>query len=319
MSQAISNQYSSAFSASSALVGKGDELDKEAFLMLMVAQFQYQDPLNPSEDTDYVAQLAQFSSLEQMMNMNESMDSMVESQNRQISINAASFIGKEVSAQGYGISVQDGVPSVIHYGHDTDIASGTVNIFDANNQMVASITLSPTSAGVHELDWDGRLADGTVAPNGVYSIAIAAKDENGETVLTQAQVSGKVTAVSNYGGVQYLMLEDGRVVSLDEVVEIMEAKENATDSETDTDVDADETTSSDDSTADEDTTGESDSSTTTDSTDPDASTASTIAENVQNAQAAVNNAVAEIKSAGEEFLTQTPSEMLEEVMSSFTQ
>ncbi len=327
MSTAIQNQYNSAFSASSSLVGKGDELDKEAFLMLMVTQFQYQDPLNPSEDTDYVAQLAQFSSLEQMMNMNESMNSMVDSQNRQIAINAASFIGKEVVAQGYGISITDGVASKVNYGSDEDIASGVVNIFDANNEMVASVKLEATSAGVHEFEWDGRLADGTIAPNGVYSFAISAQDANGDTVLTQAQVSGLVTAVSNYEGVQFLMLEDGRVVSLDEVTEILAPgayDDKTEDTETDGSGETGETDNSD-------TSGETaESGDTTDSTtDQDASTAETIANNVQDAADAVNQAVADIptavsettaaaKSAGEEFLAKTPAEMINEVMSSFT-
>ncbi len=322
---AITNQYNSAFSASSSLIGKGDELDKEAFLMLMVTQFQYQDPLNPSEDTDYVAQLAQFSSLEQMMNMNESMDSMVESQNRQISINAASFIGKEVVAQGYGISVTDGESSHVSYGSDADIASGTINIFDANNNLVATVALEPSAAGVHDFDWNCKLADGSLAPNGVYSFAISAQDANGETVITQAQVSGKVTAVSNYNNVQYLLLEDGRVVSLDEVTEIMEPKASAPEVEGEEDTDADEV-DPDDTTAED---------TTTDETNPDDTTAdesntdtgndpSTISQKTEEAAAAVadipntvSNAATKARSAVEEFLEKTPSEILEEIMANF--
>lgn len=225
MSQAIGNSYNSAFNPTEHLVGTGDDLDKDAFLMLLVTQFQYQDPLNPAEDTEFVAQLAQFSSLEHMMNMTDSMDGLVVSQNKQLTVSSSQFIGKDVSARGFGVSVQDGTISSIRYAHDVDIASGSVNIFNESKQLVASVKLPSTSAGVHNFEWNGRLADGTVAPNGVYTIAISAKDAQGNGVITDAQVSGRVDAVSTYNGDQFLRLTDGRVVSLGEVHEILEPKE----------------------------------------------------------------------------------------------
>ncbi len=225
---AIDNQYNSAFNANNYLVGSGDELDKDAFLMLMVTQFQYQDPLNPSEDTEFVAQLAEFTALEQMMNLNESMDGLVEASGKELTVGAASFIGLDVSARGYGVSVTNGEASTVFYAHDVDIASGAVNIFDSNNQMVASVPIGATSSGVHEFNWDGVLADGSKAKDGVYTISLSAIDDSGNVVVTDTQVTGTVDGVSTYNGEQFLHLTDGRLVSLAEVREILKPQETTT-------------------------------------------------------------------------------------------
>ncbi len=233
MSQAISNQYNSAFSPTEYLTGTGDDLDKDSFLVLMVTQLQYQDPLNPAEDTEFVAQLAQFNSLEQMMNMNESMTGLVEAQNKALTVSSASFIGLDVAASGYGVSVSGGKASEVLYACDDDIASGAVNIFNSNMEMVASVPLSPTAPGVHKFEWDGYLSDGSVAADGVYTIALSAFDANGDTVVTQTQVSGKVDGVSSYNGEQFLKLTDGRIVALSEVTEILKPEDAETTPEED--------------------------------------------------------------------------------------
>lgn len=68
------------------------ELDKEAFLKLLIAQLSNQDPLNPMEDREFIAQMAQFSTLEQMTNMSKSLDKMVDSDK----YSAVSYVGKTV-------------------------------------------------------------------------------------------------------------------------------------------------------------------------------------------------------------------------------
>ncbi len=208
------------FNANNHLVGKGDELDKEAFLLLLVTQFQNQDPLSPSEDTEFVAQLAQFTSLEQMMNLNTSMEALTAEQQKQMIINSASLIGMEVSARGTGISVVDGSTSTVSYASDVDIAVGVANIYDSNGNLIASVGLSPSTAGINTFQWDGKDSEGNVVANGVYTLALSAQDKDGNAVLTDTQITGVVNAVSTYNGEQLMRLDDGRVVSLTEVYEI---------------------------------------------------------------------------------------------------
>lgn len=75
--------------------GEGN-LGKDDFLRILIAQLQYQDPLNPMEDREFIAQMAQFSSLEQMMNMSKTLEKFVESQQDGRMVQYTHLIGKQV-------------------------------------------------------------------------------------------------------------------------------------------------------------------------------------------------------------------------------
>lgn len=200
------------------------ELGKEDFLKLLVTQFKYQDPLNPMEDKEFIAQLAQFSALEQQMSTNEKMESLLSIQKQQQMIGAASFIGQEVSARGYGVSVKGDTISNIQYAINEEMVKGYVNIFDASNQLVTTVQLDSKAPGIHDFDWDGLLPNGSKVPDGVYTVNIAGQNSAGAPVLVDTSVSGKVEAVTLYQGDQILRLSDGRLVSLSNVREVVQPK-----------------------------------------------------------------------------------------------
>lgn len=79
--------------SSSALTNATNDLDKNAFLKLLIAELSNQDPLNPMEDREFIAQMAQFSSLEQMQNMNKTLESMAEANK----FSVVNYIGKAIS------------------------------------------------------------------------------------------------------------------------------------------------------------------------------------------------------------------------------
>ena len=216
------SKYATAGITNAASYGSG-EMDKQAFLMLLVTQFQNQDPLNPMEDKEFVAQLAQFSSLEQSMTMNENMNTLISLQTEQQALYAANYIGMEVLARGYGISISEGGSAVtkVEYSLGTAATSGFINIFDANSELITTIELKDLSSGVHTFKWDGKNSDGVKQPDGTYTFAISATDANGEIIVPDTQVGGVVMGISTYDGLQYLTLEDGRVVALSNVREVM--------------------------------------------------------------------------------------------------
>src|SRR5690625_5259322 len=76
------------------------ELGKDEFLKILMAQLQNQDPLNPLDDKDFIAQMATFSSLEQLMNMSESIDALVQNQLISPIVQYSHMIGKEVTYVG---------------------------------------------------------------------------------------------------------------------------------------------------------------------------------------------------------------------------
>ena len=84
--------------------GKQGALGKDAFLKLLVTQLQHQDPLNPLDDKEFIAQLAQFSSLEQMNNISEGITSLVKKTQEQDMLNSVNYIGKEVTASGHSVT-----------------------------------------------------------------------------------------------------------------------------------------------------------------------------------------------------------------------
>lgn len=224
MSTSKTSALDSSFGLGEAIKGAAgsDTMDKDAFLMLLVTQFKYQDPLNPMEDKEFVAQLAQFTALEQSMQTNTNLQSLIDIQNRQTTIGAANYIGREVSARGYGVSVTEGKPSKIEFATAEDMASGYANILNGST-VVATVELGRINAGaITEVPWDGKLSTGGMASDGVYTVAIVAKNAEGKTIEVDTQVSGKVEAVSSYNGEHYLRLNGGRTVLLSSVREIID-------------------------------------------------------------------------------------------------
>ncbi len=212
---------------------KGDNLGKDDFLLLLVTQFKYQDPLNPMDDKEFVSQLSQFSSLEQLMNLNTSMEGLTGATKEQQMMNAGSYIGKDVGAGGNSIAVKDDKVSIYYYAFGETMSKGTINVYDQNMQVVYSETLGAKAAGTHKFEWNGVRYDGSRAPEGVYYVRLECLDANGKAMLTDNMVTGTVEGVTSSDGKLYLRLTDGRTVALSDVRELAapEAAGKGTDSE----------------------------------------------------------------------------------------
>ncbi|MBG0791146.1 MAG: flagellar hook assembly protein FlgD [Desulfovibrionaceae bacterium] len=210
-------------------------LDQDAFLTILVAQLTNQDPLNPMEDTEMTSQLAEFSSLEQLTNINAGISGLADSMAQTDMLSAVSFIGKEVKAEGYKISLSEGNASTIYYGFGETVSGIMMNIYDAEGAIVRTVELGSKEAGSYQYEWDGRDDAGNLLPDGQYGIGILGEDMEGGHVMVQTEISGVVDAVVNDGGTQYLRLKDGRYLSFLNVKEIVDPGSAAV-------VDAEETT-----------------------------------------------------------------------------
>jgi flagellar basal-body rod modification protein FlgD len=198
------------------------EMGKDQFLHLLLAQLEYQDPLNPMDDKEFVAQLAQFTSLEELKNINTSLDGLNEGAERQEMLSAVSFIGKQVRAEGDSISKDaDGNITRAYFSFDQPAANVFANIFDENGNIVRTENLGSMQGGFYEYTWDGLDYKGAEMPQGVYDVYLAAEGPEGQPVMVDLQVSGTVAGVQNEGGRQYLRLDDGRVVDLLKVKEVV--------------------------------------------------------------------------------------------------
>lgn len=199
------------------------DLDKDDFLKLFLTQLSHQDPLNPMEDKETLAQLAQFSSLEQLANLNSQMTNIAEALTAQQFQNASNYIGKSVLASGNQVVLEKGKTTDITYAIADDASAVTANIKDKDGNIVDTVKIGPKDAGQYEFSWNGRGYNGATMSDGTYTVEFTATDENGGAVLTSTQVAGKVESVSMSKGGVVLELEDGRTVALNNVYTITNA------------------------------------------------------------------------------------------------
>ncbi len=207
--------------------------DKETFLKLLVAQLTHQDPLNPTEDKEFITQLAQFTSLEQLQSINAGVETLNTTMNQGQMISATSFIGKSILGNGSQITklsddTQIGTTPIL-YTLDSGAAKGQVNIFDTNGNLVYSENIPAVNAGTYSYTgWKGYNSAGKEVPDGVYTAVFTFQDANDKAVMPKTQCVGKVVGVENSDGTYKLVLADGRTVKFTDVNEVYEGTSTST-------------------------------------------------------------------------------------------
>lgn len=198
---------------------KANNLGKEAFMRLLVTQLQNQDPLKPMEDKEFTAQLAQFSSLEEMQNISKSIESLVASQTSSTKTNSVGFIGKEVTATGGYVRISAGNAGLLNYGLEKAASEVDVNIRDASGKLVRVLQKINVPAGNDSVSWDGRDSSGNRLPDGDYTFDVGATDIDGGVVRATARMTGIVSSVKYELGEPYLMIGSMKV-PLQNVMEV---------------------------------------------------------------------------------------------------
>jgi len=203
---------------SSASVKAKKDLGKDDFLKLLVTQLKHQDPMNPMESQEFSAQLAQFSSLEQLFGMNKTLMDIQKSLSANENENILDYIGKVVKTGDNTLSVTGGAAdSSVYYLNDS--ANVNISIYDALGAEIRSISAGLKEAGEHSVGWDGRDNDGNKVGDGVYSVRINAADQTGASVSSDVYHTGEVTGVTNQNNVPYLMVGK-KLVSPDQIIEV---------------------------------------------------------------------------------------------------
>ena len=199
-------------------------LGKDDFLKLLTVQLQHQDPLDPQDNTEMVAQLAEFSSLEQLENMNRTLTSSMDLDLilTQVLNNtaAAGLIGKSVMASGNGLALEtSGDGTTVNFDLAANAESVTVSIYDENGTLVRTIEETGIEAGRQSIEWDGKDSSGNSLAAGDYTFTITATDGEGNSINALPLVMGRVEVVKFVNGEAVLVL-DGIEVSISEIIEI---------------------------------------------------------------------------------------------------
>jgi flagellar basal-body rod modification protein FlgD len=169
-----------------------DNLGKDAFLRLLTTQLQHQDPTNPVRNEDFVAQLAQFASLEQLTGVNERLEGVYVALAAMNNASMASLLGTEVVVRGDRIAYDGEGEVELMYSAPADAASATLTIYAEDGSVVWSGDAGALEAGDGTVTWPGVDTSGAPVPEGDYTFAITAFDENGDPIDVEERMAGVI-------------------------------------------------------------------------------------------------------------------------------
>jgi flagellar basal-body rod modification protein FlgD len=204
-----------------AALGGNKDLDKQAFLKLLVAQLKNQDPLKPQDNSEFVAQLAQFSSLEQTMGINSRLDTLATQNQGLANSQVIGLVGSEATVKGSMVTVDGtGTGAPVRFTLAGASEKTTVTIRDQAGQVVKTLEVGAKKQGLVQLSWDGRSDAGLVQPEGTYVVSVAASNAAGSAVSVSQETTSKVTGVSFDKGYPVLHLQNGVAVPVSDLLKV---------------------------------------------------------------------------------------------------
>ncbi|MCX6835566.1 MAG: flagellar hook assembly protein FlgD [candidate division Zixibacteria bacterium] len=200
--------------------GGQQTLGKDDFLQLLVTKLQYQDPLKPMEDENFIAQLAQFSTLEQMNNISEGIKTSNQWDFLQMqslnNVMASGLIGREVTADFSGVYLDATSQPRISYTLDRDAAEIKYEIRDEQGNLVATLDEENVGVGVGSITWDGKDNQGNRVAEGYYTVKATATAADGSTFTPTLEITGVVSTIKYRDGAAYVVI-NGMEVALGDI------------------------------------------------------------------------------------------------------
>ncbi len=197
-------------SALASFTSQSGSLGKDDFLKLLIAQMKHQDPLKPMDDTAFVAQLAQFSSLEQQANTNKLLELVAQQQQGLANNTIVAMVGKNVTVKGDKVTYDgQGFGSPVRFTLAAPADAVKVSIVDADGNTIRTMDVGDKPAGPITVQWDGKSDLGIQQPAGAYSVQVQAKGPVGTSVEVLQETTGTVMSVSFDQGFTNLILDNG--------------------------------------------------------------------------------------------------------------
>lgn len=207
---AISDTSSSTLATYTNSANGNNTLGETDFLTLLVAQLEHQDPLEPQDNTEFVAQLAQFSALEEQTATNSKLDELIAAQGSSEQTAAFSLLGQEVIVASDSLYLQ-GDDIELGFNLDQSAANANITIKDEDGNSVASLSLTDLEDGYNFVNWNGTDSSGDPLPKGVYTMEIEVTDSVGEAVENQPLVKVRVDEVSLDSSGSILITDAGNI------------------------------------------------------------------------------------------------------------
>ncbi|QOY70344.1 flagellar hook assembly protein FlgD [Pseudomonas sp. OST1909] len=186
-------------------------LGKDAFLQLLVTQLKNQNPLSPQDNGAFVAQLAQFSSLEGINTLNDSVNNISSNFSSSQALQASSLVGRSIIIQTDKAMVDTSKSMNGSVEVPSAVGNVSVKITDKDGNVVRTVDMGAQSAGSQSFIWDGKNDKGEVAPAGTYTFNASTKNDKGDSVSLATSLPATVTSVtlSKTGGEMLLNLAGG--------------------------------------------------------------------------------------------------------------
>ncbi len=197
-------------------------LDKDAFFKLMLAQLKNQDPTNPLQSHEMAAQLATFSSLEQMQNMNTTLNEIKGSQKPMEQFQVLNLIGKAVS--GDSSKVVRGKGDTDHdftFNLPADAVDVKVEVKNSDGEVVKKYELKNLKKGENKVTWNGKDSKDLPQQVGEYYFQVEAKSSNGGKLAVKTDFSGTITGV-NYTSEGPVLLVGNQTIKLKDIKKIVD-------------------------------------------------------------------------------------------------
>lgn len=201
-----------------AAMSGNQELGKNDFLKLLVTQLKNQDPLKPMDNTTFVAELAQFSQLDQSTKQVQLLEQSIAQQSDSMQYTLLPMIGRNVQVEGSLIDLNNG-PAKLTYALERDANTVRVTIQDKQGKAIRILDLGTQSAGKQEVQWDGLNQNGLLMPNGTYQYQVLAKDAQGGAVVAAPSSLLKISGVRMVNGTPQLAAGD-YVIDRKDIVEL---------------------------------------------------------------------------------------------------
>lgn len=196
--------------------------DFDDFLTLLTTQLQNQDPLAPTDSTEFTNQIVQFSQVEQQINQNNKLDQMLSLQLAGTSNVALGYVGLDVGYLG-DLFYANGVDErQINYVLQGNAVSSKIHIKDAETGEVVRTLDGATTAGNHKVVWDGKDENGDPVDPTNYRVSVDALDSDDQAIATSTAVSGRVVGIESINGVIQLLLEGDAIVPVSSIINAKE-------------------------------------------------------------------------------------------------
>lgn len=192
--------------------------DYESFLKLLTAQISNQDPLSPMESTDFIAQLAQLSTVEQSVKTNESLSEISRQMSTMTSMADIGLLGKKVSMATDRIELDRG-SGRISYELAAESDTVAIHILDLQGNVVRSVDgpVSPTDERMY-VEWDGRDSAGNMMPDGIFRVEINAEGADANTIAYNTFAEVEVDSIALDPDGTTLVLSNGQTAKSGQIL-----------------------------------------------------------------------------------------------------